>query len=555
MPRVNARPGRFFLLVFVVGIGVAGAIAGIVWIAGARSQLPAPAQSAALPATAVAADKPVTQTPAAAVAAQDEPAPAAALPSGDYTKQLQAVRALEEDADFYKALTLIWKLQKEWASDAQKQTDLRRLERQLQKERIQTANLAEALGRLASENDAVRSEARKKIEAAGEGGRILLYKVLTKGQEPAAVKAAAETLLAFQDPQAPAEIAGRVTATPDAPVAALLLAALTQAVREAPAAYRQAFAEAFGRLHALVKADTAGVRRAAADVLLVALGEWLRGAADELDGFLALKGAHADLQQYVKRGLQSPDPALQAWAQERAILLQLVDAHQVAWWRFDEADGTAARDSAGQNLHGALRGAPKRTPGRMGNALSLDGENDFVEVPQAKALDVGAGGTDFAVTFWLFLRRDATGQWRNIMHKGTRDEERTFALWLYPDRNAIHFRISTDANGNEGGDSASTVELNAWTHVAYVKEGKSLKLYLNGKLDAEVALAGTVVANTGSLYLGKDPWYGGIDGALDDVRVYSAALAPAKIEMLARQGQAGAGGGMHMARAREDGIF
>jgi hypothetical protein len=103
---------------------------------------------------------------------------------------------------------------------------------------------------------------------------------------------------------------------------------------------------------------------------------------------------------------------------------------------------------------------------------------------------------------------------------------------MRPDSNRIHFRISTKSDWNEGGNSVGAISLNRWTHVTYVKAGKSLKLYIDGRLDAVAPLAGISVSNTGPLYLGQNPWSAGFDGALDDIRIYSFALPQESVRRL-----------------------
>jgi hypothetical protein len=51
-----------------------------------------------------------------------------------------------------------------------------------------------------------------------------------------------------------------------------------------------------------------------------------------------------------------------------------------------------------------------------------------------------------------------------------------------------------------------------------------LRLYVDGVLDTQVALAGSSVDNAGPIWLGHDAWYPGVDAVLDDVRLYDRAL-------------------------------
>ena len=50
--------------------------------------------------------------------------------------------------------------------------------------------------------------------------------------------------------------------------------------------------------------------------------------------------------------------------------------------------------------------------------------------------------------------------------------------------------------------SNSFIPLHRWTHLAAVAEGHSLRLYINGLLDSENTTVGTILQNTGPLFMG-----------------------------------------------------
>jgi hypothetical protein len=208
----------------------------------------------------------------------------------------------------------------------------------------------------------------------------------------------------------------------------------------------------------------------------------------------------------------------------------------LGYWTFNEGSGTAARDSSSNRNDANLTGATW-TSGRFGGALSFDGRS-YATITNKPELEVGKNGADFSVAFWLYLASPFTGHpWRRIMHKGNSNGERTFALFMHPDNNCVHYRISTTSDPNEGGDSSGQIQTTAWTHVAYVKAGNQLQLYINGMLDSAVPLRGTSISNNGPIYFGNVPWTDaqitGFDGALDDVRLYDFALSGGAVGILA----------------------
>jgi YVTN family beta-propeller protein len=196
-----------------------------------------------------------------------------------------------------------------------------------------------------------------------------------------------------------------------------------------------------------------------------------------------------------------------------------------AVWPFDETSGATTPAVRLSNADGILlNGVNRLVSGKRGGAMQFDGMNDYIEIPSQTALEVGNNNADYSITFWFRLEQSFTGSWRNVIHKGNVDADRTFAMWLWPDSNTLHCRASTTANANEGMNSSTQIPLNTWTHISLVKSGYLYSLYLNGSLDAQVTLSANTVSNTGPIRLGKDPWNAGTQCSLDEFAIYRRAL-------------------------------
>ena len=85
---------------------------------------------------------------------------------------------------------------------------------------------------------------------------------------------------------------------------------------------------------------------------------------------LLLLPRHGSAQAGVAAASPAKDPTLDT------------DSHLVGWWRFDEPSGRNAADSSPHGRAGTLEGAlsfdSHSSPGRIGAALRLDGNNDCV---------------------------------------------------------------------------------------------------------------------------------------------------------------------------------
>lgn len=198
-------------------------------------------------------------------------------------------------------------------------------------------------------------------------------------------------------------------------------------------------------------------------------------------------------------------------------------------------DDSHALDTSGFHNHAVL--APSFGPGigGHGHAARYVG-TDYSELRHTAAY--AETGATFTVEMWLYLRQDSTGDWRTVMHKGGRDEERTPTLFLEPLTRGLEFFVSTTDAGQPMGErlwSNSFVPLHRWTHLAAIAEGHSLRLYINGLLDSENVTVGSIVHNSGPFFLGGDPWRpaGGFDGFIDEFKFYGRALTTDEVQAAA----------------------
>ena len=84
----------------------------------------------------------------------------------------------------------------------------------------------------------------------------------------------------------------------------------------------------------------------------------------------------------------------------------------VAAYGFDAGSGSSAADSSGKGNVGSISGAVWSGAGRFGSALSFDGVNDWVTVPDASSLDLTTG-----MTLEAWVRPSALGGWRTVVFK------------------------------------------------------------------------------------------------------------------------------------------
>jgi len=194
-----------------------------------------------------------------------------------------------------------------------------------------------------------------------------------------------------------------------------------------------------------------------------------------------------------------------------------------------EFEGTA-NDSSGNGLHGTPMGSPDFVAGKVGQAISLRGLNDYVEITGYKGI---LGPNAVTVTAWIKTTATETS---TIVNWGT--QANTQRVDFHVNDNRLHLQpgggyIQGDSNVNDG----------VWHHVAVtVQENATISypevvLYLNGIDDTRPStdpdmfdITANVDVSIGCRATNNDRFF---MGQIDDVRIYDYALLDAEVAWLA----------------------
>ena len=215
----------------------------------------------------------------------------------------------------------------------------------------------------------------------------------------------------------------------------------------------------------------------------------------------------------------------------------------IAVWLFDEGRGETARDLSGNGHKATLQDGAQWADGKFGSGLSFDGQNDYVSIGESPDWDLGSG--DFTIMLWFFPRSQrktalitsATDYWAGIMfhYQGTRNID----IWA-SSTGKFWDIIHSDPGGN--GIGKASVELNKWSHAAYVRSGNNWLSYVNGKEDVRVTGAKNIVDRTKEEKIigrwGNPADRGWLNGVVDDVAIFSTALSADEIQRVMKSGLA-----------------
>lgn len=144
-------------------------------------------------------------------------------------------------------------------------------------------------------------------------------------------------------------------------------------------------------------------------------------------------------------------------------------------------------------------------------SLLFDGTGDYLTTPDAS--DLRIVGSDFTIEAWVYTSVNNTVKY--IVRKGTSTYAAGFAFGLNPS-GKVFISIGVTST-DEVFLGASTIPINTWTHVAATKSGPTVRVFVNGVVDATGTVAGTPADNAEILHIGRDPadttrdWSGYID--------------------------------------------
>lgn len=153
--------------------------------------------------------------------------------------------------------------------------------------------------------------------------------------------------------------------------------------------------------------------------------------------------------------------------------------------------------------------------------------NDSELASKSWKLPGSSDGLSYTYSFWMYVADwdYSFGKWKNIFTVGNNDN-RMPAMWLYPKTNALHSRISTYADPNEGCD-IQNIPLQKWVYVTYVLNNRTVDTYIDGKLERSCVLQGVPLFNRNArLRIAQD---GGFFGQLAQFRYFNRALTPSEI--------------------------
>ncbi len=204
----------------------------------------------------------------------------------------------------------------------------------------------------------------------------------------------------------------------------------------------------------------------------------------------------------------------------------------ISWW---DGEGDA-NDIIGTN-NGTLQNGTVFAPGKVGQAFSLDGTNDYVTVPSSS--DFNFGSDPFTISTWI--KTTQNGSWKRIV---TKRDPAGGGNWysLVIDNGYARLELCAGCNLNSG----LAVNDGEWHLIVVTRDrtANMFNMYIDGILENTMADTGFVFSNgiNSPLEIGK--WasesYGGTyAGLIDEIQIFNRALSASEIAAIYNAGSAG----------------
>ncbi|MBI5134100.1 MAG: LamG domain-containing protein [Candidatus Taylorbacteria bacterium] len=199
-------------------------------------------------------------------------------------------------------------------------------------------------------------------------------------------------------------------------------------------------------------------------------------------------------------------------------------------WDFDECSGPTTSDRSGSGTSGTLIGGlawSVDTVSGTGCSLLFDGVDDWLNNVAQPVFPT----TPNVFTVAFAIKPD--NQYGHVITPQSNGVDQ----WIEYDQSSqrIGMRVAQSADTNERLRPSSTgsVPYGRWSHVAISVNDKAIKIYINGKLDAEYTETIDIGAWAGLWAVGQrgisTNWF---KGNLDQLRIYATVLGASEIGKL-----------------------
>lgn len=199
------------------------------------------------------------------------------------------------------------------------------------------------------------------------------------------------------------------------------------------------------------------------------------------------------------------------------------------YWPMDTYDTTWIYDNSTYQNYGRFHNginASNITTGKYGKGLMFDGNDDYVDVGNDTSLNLGTGN----FTFMVWEKSHATSYANTTVILSNQPENANWAGYVFGVKNTPFFYTAENGQFTSLNGSHDVTD-SAWHHLAYVRKGSNLSLYVDGAFDAgKTGTLRNITNNQSTCFSNEnrtDCCH--FDGVLDEAQLFGRALSREEI--------------------------
>lgn len=194
----------------------------------------------------------------------------------------------------------------------------------------------------------------------------------------------------------------------------------------------------------------------------------------------------------------------------------------LAYWSFD----TTVNDITGNGNDGTHIGDPNYAAGKVNDALLLDGQTDYVDLPDGFS-NFGSG-----LTITLWAQPTAAGSYARFIDWGNGPESDNIMLYRLDTSNTLAFNVYVADAASTAVEAADTLELDAWQFLVVTMDNNgNVVLYKNGVPVASGTVSVPAVVTRTDNFIGESNWEADAlyEGLMDEIKLYNYPMTGQEI--------------------------
>jgi len=203
------------------------------------------------------------------------------------------------------------------------------------------------------------------------------------------------------------------------------------------------------------------------------------------------------------------------------------------YWNFNENTGSTVADSSMYENNGTLTNMNTTgnstsgwtANGKFGNAMFLDGVNDYVTIADTGGLNIT---NNITIDAWVnFNNLNTDGQ--EIFNK--HDNVYSVTYWIANNGQlSFYFTNSSGVQEFVVLNLKNLVATGEWHHYAFVYTGSEVRIYVDAVLRNSTLSGGSISMSSGTFRIGAYDSNRYFNGTIDEVKIYSRPLSADEVK-------------------------